>query len=62
MPWEEIAAEAVAARAALLATVRELDQATLERADGLGAFIFHANGADHYAEHLHDFDSGAGGD
>ncbi len=53
--WDEVRAEAEAARAAFLEAVGAAPQALLEAGDGLGAYIVGANGSFHYEEHMADF-------
>jgi hypothetical protein len=53
--WDEVRAEAEAARAAYLVAVEAASDETLRARDGLGAFIVGANGSWHYEEHLEDF-------
>ena len=53
--WQEIVAEAGAARTAFLWAVDAFPEDMLGDNDGLAAFVIGVNGADHYEEHLADF-------
>ena len=53
--WEEIAAEAGAARVAFLRVVDAFPEEMLGDNDGLAAFVIGVNGTDHYEEHMEEF-------
>jgi hypothetical protein len=53
--WDEVQAEADAARAAFLEAVEAAPPAVLETGEGLGAYSVGANGSFHYEEHMADF-------